>query len=109
MASELRRRHGLNLQGSDEDFSWKLHSVGEENILPQRRQDLVFAFMQTLAEGEKKWHADDLAVKHGCNKEHARRICRDLFNQQEIERHQLASTGGRKRWVYAHRTFPTPE
>lgn len=57
----------------------------------------------------KKWHADELAVKHKCNKEHARRICRDLFNQQEIERHQLASTGGRKRWVYAHRTFPTPE
>lgn len=98
-----------NLQGSDEDFSWKLHSVGEENILPQRRQDLAFAFMQTLAQGEKKWHADELAVKHGCNKEHARRICRDLFNQQEIERHQLASSGGRKRWVYAHRTFPTPE
>ena len=98
-----------NLQGSKEDFSWRLHSVGDENILPQRRQDLAFAFMQTLAEGEKKWHADELAVKHGCNKEHARRICRDLFNQQEIERHQLASTGGRKRWVYAHRTFPTPE
>jgi hypothetical protein len=98
-----------NLQGSDEDFSWKLHSVGDENILPQRRQDLAFAFMQTLAEGEKRWHADELAVKHGSNKEHARRICRDLFNQHEIERHQLASTGGRKRWVYADRTFPTPE
>ena len=98
-----------NLQGSDEDFSWKLRTVGDGNITPQRKQDLAFAFMQTLAEGEKKWHADELAVKHGCNKEHARRICRDLFNQHEIERHQLASTGGRKRWVYAHRAFPTPE
>lgn len=96
-----------NLQGSDEDFSWRLHSVGDENILPQRRRDLAFAFMQTLAQCEKNWHADELAEKHCCNKEHARRICRELFNQQEIDRHQLPSTGGRKRWVYSQRTFPT--
>ena len=96
-----------NLEGSDEDYSWRLHSVGEENILPERRHELAFAFLQTLAEGDKKWHVDDLAAKHGCNKEHARRICRELFNQHEIERFDLPSTGGRKRWVYARKAFPT--
>ena len=81
--------------------------MGEQNILPERRHELAFAFLQTLAEGDKKWHVDDLAAKHGCNKEHARRICRELFNQHEIERFDLPSTGGRKRWVYARKAFPT--
>lgn len=94
-----------NLEGSDEDYSWRLHSVGEGNILPKRRRELAFAFLQTLSDSDKEWRVDELAVKHACNKEHARRICRELYSQDEIERFQLPSTGGRKPLVYARKTF----
>ena len=63
--------------------------------------------MQTLSDSDKDWHVDELALKRACNKEHARRICRELYGQDEIKRFELPSTGGRKRLVYARKAFPT--
>ena len=90
-----------NLQGSKEDFSWRLNSVGVDDLLPRRMHELRFAFLKTLAESDKRFHSDELADANGCSKEHARRICRELYGQKEIERHALPSTGGRRRWVYS--------
>lgn len=96
-----------NLQGSDEDFSWELKSVGDSDVLPQKRQELNHQVLQLLDTGNKWRTASEVSEALSCNQEHARRICKNLYLAGEIERQQRRSEGGRPLWIYGPKTFPT--
>ena len=96
-----------NLQGSPEDFSWQLKSVGNADVLPQQKQELSLRVLQLVC-SEKEWlTSNEIGISLGCNPEHARRICKNLYLTGELERQQRPSGGGRPLWVYGIKTFPT--
>ena len=96
-----------NLQGSREDFSWRLVSVGGSDVLPQRRLELAAQIMHVVHSSEEERGYRELAGLVGCNPEHCRRVCTDLFLAGEISRRKLPQGNGRPLWVYGPGGFPT--
>ena len=96
-----------NLQGSAEDFSWQLKSVGSSDVLPQRKQELSLQVLELVHSDDQWLTANSIGTALGCNSEHARRICKNLYLTGQLERQQRPSGGGRPLWVYGPKTFPT--
>ena len=97
-----------NLQGSQEDFSWVLESVADSRLLLPCRRRLYRDQIEELLSSQDGWlHADEIATKIKCDKEHARRVCRSLASEELISKTKSKSTGGRPAWLYGRRTFPT--
>lgn len=97
-----------NLQGSQEDFSWVLKSVADEDdLLPAKRRELKDKVVNLLSRSEIWLLASEIAAKLKSNEEHARRTCRTLASEQLINKTKAESTGGRRAWLYGVGTFPT--
>ena len=97
----------MNLQGNEEDFSWHLESVGKDDLLPKKKQELSNQVLLLLHTDEIWRTANEIALAIGSNPEHTRRICKKLFLEKEIEREPRPSNGGRPLWLYGPKTFPT--
>ncbi len=97
----------LNLEGNEEDFSWYLKSVGKDDLLPKKKQELSDQVLLLLHSGQEWRTANEIALAIGSNPEHTRRICKKLFLEGEIAREKKASDGGRPLWLYGPKTFPT--
>ena len=94
-----------NLQGNAEDFSWQLVSVGGSDVLPQRRQELTEQVLNLLHGGQSDQTYKQIATQLGCNAEHCRRVCTDLFLAGEINRRKVPQGNGRPLWVYGPKGF----
>ena len=97
----------LNLEGNEEDFSWYLKSVGKDDLLPKKKQELSNQVLLLLHTDEIWRTANEIALAIGSNPEHTRRICKKLYLEKEIEREPGPSNGGRPLWLYGPKTFPT--
>ena len=83
-----------NLQGDEEDFSWYLESVGKDDLLPKKKQELSDQVL-LLIQNDQKWRtANEIALAIGSNPEHTRRICKKLFLEGEIAREKRLQTEG---------------
>ena len=94
-----------NLQGNAEDFSWQMVSVGGSDVLPQRRQELTAQVLHLLHGGQIDQTYRQIATQLGCNAEHCRRVCTDLFLAGEINRRKVPQGNGRPLWVYGPKGF----
>jgi hypothetical protein len=94
-----------NLQGNAEDFSWQMVSVGGSDVLPQRRQELTAQVLHLLHGGQSDQTYKQIATQLGCNAEHCRRVCTDLFLAGEINRRKVPQGNGRPLWVYGPKGF----
>ena len=97
----------LNLEGNEEDFSWYLKSVGKDDLLPKKKQELSNQVLLLLHTDEIWRTANEIALAIGSNPEHTRRICKKLFLEKEIARKPRPSNGGRPLLLYGAKTFPT--
>ena len=89
-----------NLQGNEEDYSWTLHSVGTESLLPTVRIQYKQQILKLIYESNDWFTGKDFADVLHCNERHARNLARELFSETEIDRKRLPSGGGRCRYVY---------
>jgi hypothetical protein len=89
-----------NLQGNEEDYSWTLHSVGAESLLPTVRIGYKQQILKLIYESNEWFTSKDFAGVLGCNERHARNLAKELFTETEIDRKRLPSGGGRCQYVY---------
>ena len=79
----------------------------KSDVLPQQKQELSTQVLELVC-SEKEWlTSNEIGMTLGCNPEHSRRICKNLYLAGELERQQRPSGGGRPLWVYGVKTFPT--
>jgi hypothetical protein len=97
--------HVSCIQTNAEDFSWQLVSVGGSDVLPQRRQELTEQVLNLLHGGQSDQTYKQIATQLGCNAEHCRRVCTDLFLAGEINRRKVPQGNGRPLWVYGPKGF----
>ena len=95
------------LQGNIEDFSFRLVSVGEHDLLPDKQKQYSFKFLDHLHKTDRGMTVKELADHFGCTEEHARRVCIKLKRQDQIERIKQTIKLGRPLYVYVAKTFPT--
>ena len=89
-----------NLQGSAEDFSWQMASVGGSALLPLERQQLKQRVLGLLSDLNEGMSVKEIASGLGCNEEHCRRVCKELLLSKLIERQKLPKGNGRPIWLY---------
>ena len=95
------------LEGNKEDFSFRLTSVGEHDLLPDKKKKYSFKFLDHLHKTESGMTVKGLADHFGCTEEHARRVCIRLKRQGQVERVKHSIKLGRPIYVYTAKTFPT--
>ena len=95
------------LEGNIEDFSFRLTSVGEHDLLPDKQKQYSFKFLDHLHKTDRGMTVKDLADHFGCTEEHTRRVCIRLKRQDQIERVKQTIKLGRPLYVYRAKTFPT--
>ena len=88
------------LHGNKEDFSFKLVAVGEGDLLPYKRNEYSYKFLNYLMSNKIKMTYKDLSKKINCNEEHARRICIKLFGEGKIQREKINDGVGRPFYKY---------
>ena len=97
-----------NLEGSDEDYSFLLKGVAnEEDMTPKQRRQFADQVLELIAGSDRSWTVKEIKNELGCAGRHAYRVLKDLWTEEKITRQTLASTGGRPKYVYAERTFCT--
>jgi hypothetical protein len=84
-----------NLQGNEEDYSWILHSVGTESLLPTFRIGYKQQILKLIYESNEWFTSKDFANVLSCSERHARNLAKELFTETEIDRKRLPSGGGR--------------
>jgi hypothetical protein len=95
-----RRGTVLNLQGFEEDFSWLLWSTSD-GLLPKERLHLEQLITNHFSNDPTPLTLDQLALQFGANQEHARRVSLDLFDNKQLNRTTLRSSGrGRPKYLY---------
>ena len=95
------------LKGNIEDFSFRLESVGEHDLLPDLKKQYSFQFLDHLHKTDHGMSTKELADHFGCTEEHARRVCIRLKRQSQVERIKRSVKLGRPLYVYIAKTFPT--
>ena len=95
------------LKGNIEDFSFRLESVGEHDLLPDQKKQYSFQFLDHLHKTDHGMSTKELADHFGCTEEHARRVCIRLKTQSQVERIKRSIQLGRPLYVYIAKTFPT--
>ena len=95
------------LEGNKEDFSFRLTSVGEHDLLPDKKKQYSFKFLDHLHKTENGMTVKELAALFSCTEEHARRVCIRLKRQGQVERVKHSIKLGRPIYVYTAKTFPT--
>ena len=95
------------LEGNIEDFSFRLTSVGEHDLLPDKQKQYSFKFLDHLHKTDRGMTVKELADHFSCTEEHARRVCIKLKRQDQIERIKQTIKLGRPLYVYVAKTFPT--
>ena len=95
------------LKGNIEDFSFRLESVGEHDLLPDKQKQYSFQFLDHLHKIDKGMTVKELSDHFSCTEEHARRVCIRLKRQGQIERIKRSTKLGRPLYVYTAKTFPT--
>ena len=95
------------LKGNIEDFSFRLESVGENDLLPDQKKQYTFQFLDHLHKTDNGMTVKELAGHFGCTEEHARRVCIRLKRQGQVDRVKHSIKLGRPIYIYTARTFPT--
>ena len=95
------------LKGNIEDFSFRLESVGEHDLLPDLKKQYSFQFLDHLHKTDHGMSTKELADHFGCTEEHARRVCIRLKRQGQVERIKRSIKLGRPLYIYIAKTFPT--
>ena len=95
------------LEGNVEDFSFRLTSVGEHDLLPDKQKQYSFKFLDHLHKTDHGMTVEELSEHFSCTKEHARRVCIKLKRQGQIDRVKHSIKLGRPLYIYTSRTFPT--
>ena len=97
-----------NLEGSDEDYSFLLKGVAnEEDMTPKQRSQFAEKALALMAGSDRYWKVEDIQRELGCARRYAYRVLKGLYVEDKITRRTLASTGGRPRYAYAEKTFCT--
>ena len=95
------------LEGNKEDFSFRLTSVGEHDLLPDKKKQYSFKFLDHLHKTDNGMTVKELADFFSCTEEHARRVCIRLKRQEQVDRVKHSMKLGRPIYIYTARTFPT--
>ena len=95
------------LQGSDEDYSFELVKVGENNLLPTKRKKLRERISDYLKETSDYCHPRSIAMglSPASEQEVVRRYLAEMYSEGLIQRRKVLVNHGRSRYEYA--TFPT--
>ena len=95
------------LEGNKEDFSFRLTSVGEHDLLPDKKKQYSFKFLDHLHKTENGMTVKELAALFSCTEEHARRVCIRLKREGQVDRVKHSIKLGRPIYVYTAKTLPT--
>ena len=74
------------LEGSEEDYSWKLKESGNGEMLPKVRIILENKIMRYFAENASPLTLKLIAKKLNTKYEYARRCCTNLFDEGKLNR-----------------------
>ena len=88
------------LQGNEEDYSFELIDADCGDLLPTKRNELSYKFLDFLSKEKSKFTYKQLAAEFKCNFEHSRRICKNLFTEGKIERTEIKEKVGRPYYKY---------
>ena len=94
------------LKGNIEDFSFRLESFGELDLLPDLKKQFGFQLLDHLHKKDHGMSTKEFADHFVCTKENARRVCIRLKRQSQVERIKLSVKLGRPLYVYIAMTFP---
>ena len=95
------------LDGNKEDFSFYLTGVGDGDLLPDKKNELSYKFIDYLMTNKKEVTYQDLAREFNCNNEHSRRICIRLYGEGRFMRKKYTEGMGRPYYKYWINSFPT--
>ena len=95
------------LQGSEEDYSFELVKVGENNLLPTESKKLRERISDYLKETSDYCHPRSIALglAPASEQEVVRRYLAEMYSEGLIQRRKVHVNHGRPRYEYA--TFPT--
>ncbi len=96
-----------NLQGSIEDYSWLLKSVGHNDLLPSKKQEYKYKLLKILPEEENALTISQIADSLGCNTKYAYRVATQLYDENELSRKKRSSGNGRPYYLYYQASFST--
>ena len=89
-----------NLKGNQEDFSWEIISVGEDDLLPSQKIEYRFQILKLLQENKNGLSLKEISSMLNCSFKTAQRCTTVLLDQNEIERKRRSSRGGRPYYLY---------
>jgi len=89
-----------NLQGSYEDLSWQIKTVGKDDILPSEKVEYRLRILSLLNENKTGLKLKEISAKLGCSMKTAQRCTTQLLTQNEIGRKKRSSYGGRPYYLY---------
>jgi len=89
-----------NLQGSYEDLSWQIKTVGDDDLLPSKKVEYRLRILRLLNENQRGLHLKEISLKLGCSLKTAQRCTTQLLSQNEICRKKGSSNGGRPYYLY---------
>ena len=89
-----------NLKGNQEDFSWEIISVGEDDLLPSKKMEYRFQILKLLQEHKNGLSLKEISSMLSCSFKTAQRCTTVLLDQNEIERKRRSSGGGRPYYLY---------
>ena len=95
------------LDGNKEDYSFYLTGVGDGDLLPDKKNELSYKFIDYLMTNKKEVTYQDLAREFNCNNEHSRRICIRLYSEGRFMRKKYTEGMGRPYYKYWINSFPT--
>ena len=94
------------LDGNKEDYSFYLTGVGDGDLLPDKKNELSYKFLDHLMTNKNQLTYQDLAKEFRCNDEHARRICIRLYGEGKFMRKKYNVGNGRPYYKYWINSFP---
>ena len=100
MANVTEKGTVWKLDGNKEDYSFYLTGVGDGDLLPDKKNELSYKFIDYLITNKKEVTYQDLAREFRCNVEHSRRICIKLFSEGRIIRKKYNEGTGRPYYKY---------
>ena len=89
-----------NLKGNQEDFSWEIISVGEDDLLPSQKIEYRFQILKLLQEHKNGLSLKEISSMLSCSFKTAQRCTGILLDQNEIGRRKRSSNGGRPYYLY---------
>ena len=77
------------LEGNIEDFSFRLTSVGEHDLLPDKQKQYSLKFLEHLHKMHNGNSVKELSDHFGCTEEHERSVCIKLIVENILRRQKV--------------------